>query len=194
MNTNRRALTIVGLSTALVLAACSGAPVGPAGTSGAGSTSGAGGPGPTQAPGQRTQPTGGGAAVDACALLTDAEVEEVTGHAVEETTPGPQLGLFQFGCQWLLSQDDAMVPASINLGVMPEGGRSYYDRYFAPFNEEYGYEAIPGVGDEAVDAEVGSILVVAGDAFFNLQYIGFTDDDAAVAAELGRKVVARLGQ
>jgi hypothetical protein len=80
---------------------------------------------------------------------------------------------------------------------MRTGGRDYYDQYFAPFNEENGYEAIQGLGDVAVNADFGSVLVVSGDTFLQVQYLsggfGSGDEDAALAAELAGKVVANLG-
>jgi hypothetical protein len=184
-------LSTVAVSTALLLAACGGGPgaTGPAGPAG---TSGPGGPS-TQAPGGATQAPGG-ATIDACALLTEADIEEVTGNTVDAVTPGPQMGIFQSGCDWDLIDDDAMVPPEIVIGVHPSGGRDYYARYFEPFNEGAGYEPIENLGDTAVDAEAGAVLVVAGDVFFNLQYIGLTQDDTEIAAELARKVVANLSR
>jgi hypothetical protein len=193
MNPNRRLPIVIGILTTLLLAACGG---GTAATGGPGGPGATGGGGATQAPGggTSTQPPGGGATVDACALLAEPDIEAVTGNETESSTAGSQFGIFASGCEWKLVDADAIVPPTIALGVMTTGGRDYYDKYFAPFNAEYGYEAIEGLGEEAVDAD-GSVLVVSGDAFFNLQYLGggFGGDDAAVATDLAEKVVANLG-
>lgn len=197
MHTTRRLPITFGILTALFLAACGGgtaATTDPGGPGGPGATSGGSA---TQAPGgPTTQAPGGGETVDACALLSAADIDAVTGLAASSTTPGPQAGIFPSGCEWALVDEDAIVPPSISLGVMTSGGKAYYDRYFAPFEEEAGYEPIEGLGDVAVDADFGAVHVVAGDAFFQVQYIGGSfggDDSTALATELARKVVANLG-
>jgi hypothetical protein len=186
------------LTLAAFLAACGGSPAasGPGRTGAASASSPSSGGATTQAPGggAATQAPGGGATVDACTLLTEADIDAVTGNATASSVEGGQFGIFNDGCEWKLVDEDAVTPPTIALGVMTTGGKDYYEQYFAPFNAEYGYEAIEGLGDEAVDAD-GSMMVVSGDVFFNLQYLGatFGGDDAAVARDLAEKVVANLG-
>jgi hypothetical protein len=182
-----------------VIAAACGGQGGAASAPAPGATTNTGGAAATQQPGGgvATQaPAGGGETVDACALLSEADIKEVTGLDTESSTPGPQLGIFEHGCEWQLIDDDAIVPPAVVLGLKTSGGRRYYDTYFKPFNAGAGYETIAGLGDEAVDAEAGAVLVVAGDAFMNLQYVGLgvPEDDTELAAELARKVVANLGR
>ncbi len=195
MQTTRRLVTILGLSSALILAACGG---------GTAASSGPGGPGPTsagsatQTPGDAaTQAPGGGETVDSCPLLTAADIEAVTGLETTSSEPGPQAGIFPSGCEYELVDADSPVPPSIVLGVMRTGGKVYYDTYFAPFNDENAYEAIPGLGDVAVEADFGSVLAVSGDTFIQVQYLGGgfdgNDEDTAMATDLARKVVANLG-
>jgi hypothetical protein len=195
MHTTRRLPIVLGILTTLVLAACGGGtaatsgPGGPGATSGGSTTQGPGGGTTTQAP-------GGGETVDACALLTAAEIEDVTGLVANTGLPGPQAGVFASGCLWELIDEDSMVPPSFTLGVMTTGGKDYYDTYFAPFNDEAGYEPIEGLGDIAVDADFGAVHVVSGDAFFQVQYIGGgfgPDDSTTLATELAKRVVANLG-
>ena len=182
---------------AVLVAACGGG----AGstTAPAGSTGGGGGATATQAPGgggTTTQPpaAGGGGTVDACTFLTAADIQAVTGHAVKSTSKGRQIGIFASSCLWDLTDDAAIVPPSIVLKIMTSGGKDNYDRYFGPFYEEFGYEPIEGLGDEAADAGGGAVLVLSGDVLLDLQYVAMKPDDADVAAELARKVVANLGR
>ena len=194
MNTNRRLPIVYGILTTLVLAACGG---GTAATSGPGGPAATSGGSATQVPGGAvTQAPGGGETVDACALLTAADIEAATGLKAKASTPGPQGGIFASGCEWELIDEDAMVPPTISLGVMATGGKDYYDRYFADMNDNAGYPPIEGLGDVAVDADFGTVHVVSGDAFFQVQYISGSfggDDSTALATELAHKVVANLG-
>jgi hypothetical protein len=193
MHTNRRFPIVFGLFTTMVLAACGG---GTAVTSGPGNPAATSGGSATQAPGGAvTQAPGGGETVDACALLTGADIEAVTGLEAQPGLPGPQAGVFASGCLWELADDSAMVPPEISLGVMRPGGKDYYDRYFADMNENAGYKPIEGLGDIGIDADFGAVHVVSGDAFFQVQYLsGATgDDDTGTATELARKVIANLG-
>jgi hypothetical protein len=148
----------------------------------------------TQPPGQATQqpagggPAGGGPAVDACALLTDDDIQAVTGYSVANKRPGPNGGVFAAGCEWELNADNEIVPPSIVLGIMTSGGKAYYESYFKPFNDEEGNKLIPGVGDEVVDAGFSVIQGVKGDAFFNLQYLG----QGSHELELTKRLVTHL--
>ena len=193
MNTNRRLPIAYGILTTLVLAACGGGPAATSGPGGPAATSGSA----TQVPGGAvTQAPGGGQTVDACALLTAADIEAATGLVAKPGLPGPQGGIFASGCEWELVDEDAMVPPTISLGVMTTGGKDYYERYFADMNENAGYKPIDGLGDVAVDADFGAVHVVSGDAFFQVQYISGSfggDYSTALATELAHKVVANLG-
>jgi Protein of unknown function (DUF3558) len=198
MNTTRRPPIVAAIAIMLVLAACGGEMA----SSGPGDPGGTSGGSATQTPGgQATQPPGGpateapgpAAPVDGCSLLTEADIEAVTGHKVMSATGGPQFGIFPSGCEWELADADAIVPPSIGLGVMTAGGKAYYERYFEPYIAENGQEPIENLGDAAIEDEAGSVMVLSGDAFFSTQYIAFTDDDTAIAAELARKVIPHLG-
>jgi hypothetical protein len=183
----RRSLTGAFVLAALV-AACGGTPAttGPVGTGS--------GPVPT-APGGGTitQAPVGGETVDACALLTAADIEAVTGHETKSSAAGPQGGVFASGCLWELVGERPLQPPTISLGVMRPGGKDFYDRNFAALDAQY--PRIDGLGDVAVDADFGAIHVVSGDAFFQVQYLGDGggDDNTTKATELARKVVANLG-
>ncbi len=185
---HRRLTPILALVLAALLAACGGtsATAGPAGT---GSNAAATPPGA----GPTTQLPGGGETVDACALLTAAEIEAATGLETTSSTAGPQGGVFPAGCLWELVGERPLIPPTIALGVMGTGGKDFYDRNFKALNAVY--QPIDGLGDVAVDADFGSVHVVSGDVFFQVQYIGDLggDDNTAKATEIARKVVANLG-
>ena len=134
----------------------------------------------------------GGGALDVCALLPAADIESVTGEKVKSSAPGPQMGIFEDGCAWDFENLEIPAPA-LELGVVAEGGRKIWDEDYKPFLKENGQEPVPGVGDEAATFLAGMVIVVSGDTFFSVRYTGLSADDLAVAAELGRKVVANLG-
>ena len=181
----RAKLLAFAATTAVAIAACGGAAA----------TTGPGVPGATpgsatQAPdgGGATQPPGGGGStVDACSFLTDDDIKAVTGYAVAKKTPGAQAGIFLSGCEWELAGNE-IVPPSIALGIMTEGGKAYYEKYMEPYNTEQNATPIDGLADKAVDAGFGVVQAVKGDVFFNLQYLG--EDDLEV--ELAKKLVAHL--
>ena len=184
----RARLPLLTAVAALAFAACGGAagtqgPGGPAATTAAG--------GGTTAPvngGSTQPPVGGGTTVDACTYLTDADIKAVTGYDVASKRTGAQAGIFQNGCEWVLKAPNEIVPPSIALGLMVEGGKSYYATYMKPYNDEQGAKPVSGAGDEAVDAGFGVIQGVKGDAFYNLQYLGEKD----LELELAKKLVTHL--
>jgi hypothetical protein len=186
-----RNLPIALLATVL-LAACGG---GAGATTPAGATTSAGQA--TQAPAGATtlpQGPGGGATVDACKYLTDADIKAVTNLETKPPVKGPQFGIFASACGWDLVATDVMVPPTIALGIIPSGGKSNYDNYFGPFYDDLGFEPLEGLGDKAADAGGGAVLVLAGDTLFQLQYLALRDTDTEVATELARKVIANLGK
>ena len=188
--TNLRRSGLLAVLAAFAFAACGGGAATTAAPGGA--TQGAvatQGTAATQSTGGQAtqQPGGGGATVDACALLTDDDIKAVTGLAVSKKTAGPQGGVFPSGCLWELA-GKGVVPPNIALGILTVGGKSFYDTNFKPFQNEQNATPVTGVGDEAVDVGFGVIQAVSGDAFFNLQYIGEGDHEI----ELSKRVVANL--
>ena len=182
MKIRRRALPALTLLAAAAIAACSG---------GTTTQPTVGTAGPTA--GFATDVPGGGA-VGACALLTAADIEAVTGEKVRSSEPGRQFGTFEDGCEWVFENLEFPAPA-IQLGVLAEGGRKHWDDNIKPYLAENGQEPVAGVGDDAATGLAGSVWVVSGDAYFNISYRSLSGDDAweAIAAELGKKVVANLG-
>ena len=107
--------------------------------------------------------------------------------------PGP-LGTLTDGCTWDFENLEFPAPA-IQLGVLAEGGRKLWDEDYKPFLAENGQEPVDGVGDDAATFQAGGVIVVSGDTFFNISYRSGdgAEDWEAIAAELGKKVVANLG-
>lgn len=173
MKTPARASLLLAVS--LALAACGGATPTAAPTSAAGN--------PTQPPANTT--------IDACALLSDADITELTGATVDTKDPGAQAGIFPAGCRWVLKADNAIVPPEIILGIMASGGRDYYDKYFKPFNNEQDNEPIPNLGDEAVTGIADVAMVVAGDVLYQVQWLGQQQD---LEVEIARKVAENLAR
>lgn len=212
MHTTRRSPAFLGLSTALLLAlllaACGGGPgatTGPGGptatTPGSAGSSASAAPGATMLPGVTAatgQPGGGpsgsrapGVTDEACTMLMAADVEAILGASLVTAVPAQQLGIFTNGCLFELSVGGTTT--SVNLGVMTSGGRAYYDAEIKPTNTQNGYTSIVGLGDEAVNARPGSVLVVAGDVLLSVNYFGPTGPDQALAAEVARRVLENLG-
>jgi hypothetical protein len=162
------------------VAACSSAPPGPTAPGGATPTPQGATPVATAVP--------RGGANDACGLLTDAEILEVTGHPVLNKTPGAQFGGTS-GCEWLLDSGTQGLTWDIALDVQSPGGRAVYDqeRGFSP-----DAAAIPGLGDAAFQSVANSVVAVKGDTRVDLQYIAFEDGSDLVPAELIRRIFAKI--
>jgi hypothetical protein len=118
----------------------------------------------------------GSAAIDACGLLTEAEIMDVTGYAVESMQPAG--GFTPTGCQWDLDEGDPDLTARLLLNVQSTGGRAQYDSYAASL---FSPAPVAGLGDEAVD-DGGFVLAVQGDVVVGLGYPGFAFEDGWAAA------------
>ncbi|HET9852787.1 MAG TPA: hypothetical protein VFP56_09805 [Candidatus Limnocylindrales bacterium] len=203
--TSRPSATIAAFAAALLLAACSGAPNPPGapGATGAqggpaGATAAPAGPTATQAPGGASAtaaPGGPGATLapgaspstDACAVLSATDIQAVTGATLVTTVPAQQQGIFTNGCLYELN--DGSTTTTVNLGVMVPGGRAYYDANV----RNAGYGSIEGLGEAAVKARAGAVMVLAGDVLLSVQYFGPTGPDDSTAAEFATKILANLG-
>jgi hypothetical protein len=176
-----RNLILVNLAVAMLLVACGGPPA----------TSTPQGGDATAAP---PADGGGGSTVAACDLLTDEDVEQVTGQPVEEMVAGPVLGIFENGCEWTLEAGTAGVEASLTVGVISPGGRRYYESFFEPFiGEEGGHvEALSGIGDKASRDEFGGIMAVKGDTLVDVSYTTYPAPDDDVITPLIRAALARV--
>jgi hypothetical protein len=198
--------TPIALLTVLLVAACGGTARPEASSADAGAASPAASSAASPAPASDPAPpasagagsAGSGTASDACDLLSDADLAELTTWTADAVEPGPQQGVFSNGCLWTLSGGTSPAfygPATISLGIVVPGGRSYYDTYFAPFAEEYDQEPLVGVGDEGlVDSFTNSVLAVQDDAFVSIQWLDIgSENQAEVAIALTERVLSNLG-
>src|SRR5215207_8960727 len=196
MDTYRHLVPLLGLAATLLVAGCSGGSAATSGANAPGATS-ATAPGATEPPGgSASQPPGGGGATsgaggagstpgpavavitDACSVLTAADIQAITGATLVGAVPAQQAGI-QNGCLFEL-RDPSSATTTINLGVMPTGGREYYDSQVG----QGGLATIEGIGDAAVSPRPGNVLAVAGDVLLSLQYFGPTGPDQATSTEL----------
>jgi Protein of unknown function (DUF3558) len=173
----RPAVRCIGIQVALVLslAACGG--TGSAKTPGAvgGGTGGGGTPaaGVPSSPGSATgQPPAGGS-IDACSLLSDAEVEQVTGLKPASEEDGDPTGVLGAGCTWKLAPEGEIVVPELALGIAATGGKSYYEKYFKP----YATEAVSGLGDSAIRDDSTSLMALKGDVLVSVQFVGGAVDE-----------------
>jgi hypothetical protein len=204
MPTGPRVATIVAaLATSLAIAACSGAPDAP----GAPNATGAQGapaattvapdgvavtPAPdgavaTPAPGGPSSTLAPGVSTDACSVLVAADFQAVTGATLVTNVPAQQQGIFTNGCLYELN--DGSTTTTVNVGVMVPGGGAYYDANV----RDAGYGSIEGLGEAAVKARAGAVMVLADDVLLSVQYFGPTGPDDSTAAEFARKILANLG-
>jgi hypothetical protein len=172
-------------AVAILFGGCSGAP--PVATPGAdGSPASQPTPGASAPP-----PAGGGSTIAACDLLTDDQISQVLGLAVQSKEAGPVLGIFPSGCEWTLEDD-----SSVTVGVIAPGGRNYYETFFEPFigDGEPGslVESVPGIGDKAGRSDTGGIMAVKGDTLVSVEIFVFPSADDAVAEALTQAILARL--
>jgi hypothetical protein len=172
------------LTFGVVLSACSAVPPTGGGASarvpGVPSTAPSGsGPAATVAP----TPPQPAQSLNACSLLTDDEVEEVTDRTIATKEAGPVMGIFNEGCTWELDPGrNDVVGWSVELGVISVGGRSYFDTYLS-FPDDT--EPVSGLGDVAVVSDVGGISAVKGDTLVSVFVVAFNaDDEAALTREL----------
>jgi hypothetical protein len=186
-------LVTLALGTVMALGACGGG----AATTGAPATDGA--PGTSQ-PGQTaaaavTTPPANGATLDACSLLTPAEVKQVTGAdttAAVETTSG--WADWVVGQCWWNNADmsvrfsaDYGTPASIAKSSSPTA-QEQLDISKLAYKAFGDVEDIPGLGDGAVFA-AGMVVAIKNGSMLQLTGFGL---DKQKTIDLAKLALARL--
>jgi hypothetical protein len=161
-----------------------------------------GGGGPTPAPGSTPTPGSGSATtgptnplpatIDACTLLSDAEVEAATGYGVtSQQLSNLRPDVFPSICDIELDSGGALT-----VSIRASGGKELYETSFEPFiGEENGPldVAITGLGDKAGQQGDDNIMVLTGDVLFDVFYIEFgRNDKATVVRYLAEIVLAKL--
>ena len=130
-----------------------------------------------------------GQAVEACDVLTDADIEQVTGYGVLTREPGHVMGIFPNGCVWELGSDEEATLWSIDVGVISPGGRHFFDTYLS-FPDMT--DPVPGLGDAAVTDQGGGITAVKGDSLVSVLLILFGDTEDEMLRELTEVALSRL--
>lgn len=185
-----RRIALAALSViALSLAACGqtgagseppGATVGPGITAGPGVTAG---PGGATAQPQGSGP-GSGTSVVACDLLTDAEIDDITGYTVESKEGGRADVGYVNNCVWLFEGN----AYTLVLGIQVSGGARAYD---VSFEYESG-TPVDGLADKAfLGEDSDSLFALSGDTLINLQLVAVGEADG-VEGRLVERVVVHL--
>jgi hypothetical protein len=133
------------------------------------------------------------APAEACALLTNADIEAVLGEPVKERKPGTQAtgGLLTSQCFFGTSTARSVsltVTRANAAGHSSLTPREYWRRQFDPHESEKERDTqarpIAGVGDEAYwtgNRFAGALYVLRGDAFLRVSVGGIRDEQARIA-------------
>ena len=129
---------------------------------------------------------------DACALLSEEDIERATGLGTLSVGPAVGLGI-DTGCRWAL---DSGPLEYIQLTVQETGGRERFD-YIANEMYETPPEHVPDLGDDAIKTGTvpgGSVYAVVGDHLITLQFsLPFSvDDPYALVLPLVEAALSRL--
>ena len=184
-----RAVPALVLGVSLLATACGGGGATSPGASAASSAAPLASPGASHPadPGSNSGPVG--ASVEACDLLSDDDIIELTSLEVGSATPGTTQGVWRNGCEWKLGENSI---DSLVLGVLQPGGRAMWDRSFKPFGDEMGQEPIEGLGDEALLGEDNDVMAVQGDALVSIQFLSYSKPSDEDVINLVRRVLENL--
>jgi hypothetical protein len=141
-----------------------------------------------------TAPNGSGpvaAAIDACTLLSDGEIEAATGQSVvNRQLSALRPDVFPSICDIELNGGE-----SLSVSVRATGGRSLYETSFEPFigQGEVLDEAVVGLGDKAGRSGDDELMVLQGDVLFDASYLAFgRNDTLSVVRYLAEIILAKL--
>ncbi len=162
---------------AVLVAACGGTASTPPGErpSAAGATAGA--------------PVEPGAIPAACTLLTDADIEEMTGTTVVAKDDNVADTVYANHCRWTLTRSDGG-NGELDLGILSPGGRERYDHS----GGTSGLDPIDGLPADLAgeDTNVGGIFAVRGDTLLDVFSTGL-GLSTETEVELMRRALERLG-
>ena len=177
-----RALLPLLLVTSAALAACGGGDETDSGS--------AGSPGADRTSASATAPRDGGDEVEACDLLTPAQVETAVGTPVRDgiASSGPAVTGGSFtGCLWQSADPDSPADQA-TITIYPNAAAADSAR-------EDDSADLEGIGDRAFSASVSSVWVYVDErSFFAQWYLFATMDDEGLAQSqaLARAVAAAL--
>jgi len=130
---------------------------------------------------------------DACALLSDADVQAAVGEHVTARTPAapPSGGLLMNQCQLVTSGTHG-----VSLGIA-SGAREYWRQQFHAQRDKRPPRAVDGIGDEAYwtgGAMAGALYALAGDRFIRVSVGGYRTEAERVekSTMLARAVLQHL--
>jgi hypothetical protein len=109
------------------------------------------------------------AAVDLCALLTDAEIEQTTGFKPTEHDPAPEFGS-DASCNWTLSTGEVF-PGRLTLNILETGGQTEFGFLSTAYDPPL--EHVPGLGEDAIKTATipdGAFYVLVGDRLITLEF------------------------
>jgi hypothetical protein len=163
------------LALAFFLSACGGQTLGIPTPPGGGGPAGGGGPTAGGVP-TANQPAPAGASIDACALLTDAEVTAGTGEAVTSRKHSTLTQVFPSVCDLELSGGGSVFGGnpSLSIKVLATGGKTLYENSFEPFigqSNSLLTDTVPDLGDKAGRADDDELMVLKGDVLFDVFYL-----------------------
>jgi hypothetical protein len=129
------------------------------------------------------------ARIDACSLLTPAEIQEALGKPVKAGVPTDRSG-DSVSCDWDGQVEGDAVAVTLQIDAFD------MDLWRIETSAE-GVERMPGIGDEAVRGWItnGLLLIRTGAYEVDLGVIAVFADDATIKAaqdRLGKLVVSRL--
>jgi hypothetical protein len=139
-------------------------------------------------------PPSAAAAIDACALLTQAQVETSTRFQILETKPEALPGRDP-KCTWTLDTQPFPGTDYIELALMSTGGRAQFEFLAGAYDPPL--EHVPGVADDAIKTATipdGAVYALAGDRLLTLQFSLplSVDDPYSLVMPLVNTAVSRL--
>jgi hypothetical protein len=93
-------------------------------------------------------------------------------------------GVSEDGCDWTLDDTGG---SEVKLAYVATGGRAFFDKYYAPFNQP-----LAGVGDAAVTTDAGAVIAVKDDAAVLVDYSEFPVVHKDAARKLLQAALAHL--
>jgi hypothetical protein len=139
----------------------------------------------TQAKSTVLAETGTSQAHPAIDLLTDADIREITGKTLVRRTATS--GSFMNAGEFELSGDNG-IDASIVVGLMSSGGRSYFKKCLS----QAANASVPNLGDGALSPETDHIIAVQGDTLVEVQYVGVSQAQPGVVNRIIERIFLRL--